>query len=226
MWLLSCRSDTDDYWQLVDAVVNHAGTAENAVLVEQLPGHSQESYWYVLVIEADGKLLCYANTTDCFALLKVDDANDPVPLGIENPACGPVRDAGGIATLRKLVEYGIHHAKAVNVHAPGGDNPTIDLGPLAVHIYRAADDVSVQYVVEDLSLTPSVVRGTLPITDLPRRRFAPSQDEMTEEAWDRLPRKEKDTWCEHYRATYPARVAVNGALRILYRHVRAPGTSY
>ena len=219
IWCLSWRAGFDDYWQLVEAVLRNAPAAENAVLVEKLPGQSEESYWYVLAIEADGKLLCYANSTDCFAFLWDEDANDPAPLGIDNPACGPARDAGGIATLRKLVEYGIHHAKGVNVHAPGGDNPAIDAGPFAVYVYRAADGASVHYVAEDLSLTPSVVRDTLPIMRLPQGRFAPSEDEMAEGMWDRLSRKEKDTWCEHYQATYAARLAVNGALRILYQHV-------
>lgn len=216
MRLLAYRSNFEGYWKLVDCALRWGPVAERAILVERLPGHGETSYWCLLIVESEGTLKYYASTMACLACVlpaerrgawQQEEAMDSARSGTSRRGVSLFRD-----TVDSVLQVG-----RSGVLAPGGDSPVVDLGPMAIHLYRRRDRAAADFLVENMILSPGVIRGAVGIRDIPRTRNKPSAEEMQDDVWERRTPGQRMVWREHYAQTFHARAAANAALSILLR---------
>ena len=216
--ILSSRAGYDDYWTLVNLVIREAPGADQLIIVEQFSGGMRgprPDYWFVMLVQKSDRVFCYANEST--PLLPVRTHGGRRIRYRRFPAWGEVTDT---AAARSLFDF-MAKRRIWETHPAvyaAGDRPTIGMGPVLVHAYRARDGVSVSFSMEagwDY-LSEPVLFGIKDLWSLPRTKPATNGEEMMLELSEE-DKKRRRAFGKFYERSYPARVVLNGVMRVLYQ---------
>jgi len=204
------RSSFDDYWRLVRAVMEKAGQADTLVILEKLPGEG--TYWFALLVQRGGELLCYTNGVP------------PLPGGFPQYSAKPVeapyavwgrttaaQDMQQLCQLMDEVDVWDQYPRVFPCNA-------VHPAAWLIHLYRRPKNKHVSFVIEWPSLNTDVIFGQVGLMKTPRSGIPLDDSTLYPDAlsvWGRMSEKKRAEWTKRYKESYHVRAVLNGTLRIL-----------
>jgi hypothetical protein len=218
MLALQWRASDDDYWRLVRLLLNHAPDADELALLEHWTAGQKEHYSFALLVGKAGRYWCYTSDPAPPLYRPAVQRTEPLPA-----QWGEARAAAEARSFFQVLDrrdvWSTQPPRAIPVGLG-----TAPVAPWLLHAYRRDGDRAVSFVVDGhySPITFPVVAGEKPLAELPR-----TEDPAVIESRRAKPDLYREgefvqgnvEYTERFAESYPARIVLNGLLRV----VRAEG---